>query len=63
MTKGYEIRLIELAKELLEMDKIQTFSGSKEDAERLAEQSKIMYYSKINYLLGYILALEEIEHE
>lgn len=57
MTEEYRKRLIELAKEVIELNKPINLASS-EESELFIRDREIMFCSKLNYLLGYIMALE-----
>jgi len=60
MTKAYTERLIRLAQELVELREWNVFSAqTKNDVEVDAAMHGMVVGSKIDFLLGYILALEE----
>lgn len=57
VSKSYEKKLVELAKELIELDK--PIISRQETAKRDLEYRNDQFVYKLNYLLGYIMALEE----
>jgi hypothetical protein len=60
MTKSYQQRLIALAQELVELREPRSYKAS-DETEALIKMHEVMIESKTEFLLGYILALEEIE--
>lgn len=61
MNEEYKKKLIVLAKEVQELNKPKTYISSEQDREQVKNQIKfdeMQFNSKLNYLLGYIMALD-----
>ena len=65
MNKNYENKLVELAKEIHQMQLGETQTLSEIDSLKKVgvDWKTLQLNSKINYLIGYIMALEEEHNE
>lgn len=64
MTEEYQKRLIQLTKDFIEFrEKEIILRADDENNDNFIMQREIKYEAKLNYLLGYIMALEPPTHE